>query len=493
MNSQKIPEFYNELRRRHVVRVAIAYVIVAWLMIEATELLTDAYNAPEWILQVFIAVAALGLPVCIVAAWAFELTSDGIVYDQGVETAPEKTVKKALVHDSSIAVLPLDYYGESDKAYLAEGITEDLTTLLSRTPGLFVIARNSSSCYRGGDISILKVGEELGVRYVTEGSVRRIGDQLRINIQLIEAATENHVWAQRFDFSEADLFKMEEDICHRVATQLVSSLEQAESDRASIMPADSQTGWLLTQRAIHVWWSGPDEETVGEAFRLIGEALEQDPEYAYALAFYGFLCIISLLMGIGTEGDHLKEKGMAAMQSAVKSAPNDPFVLFYWGVVQGFTGNMERGVITLERAKQGNPNDPHIQADLGYFLSVLGREEEGKALLKNAFLLSPHEPRSYVWHFFLACAVGKEDPEALLTGMEKSLSLFNRYIPALALKFIYLGILGRDQEASEAAKVLQDYHPNLKLVDMRRMLIMAVPDENDRAPLLEQVNRFIVD
>jgi len=489
---QKISSLYQELRRRHVVRVGLAYAVVAWLVIEVADLLTETYNAPDWILQVFIALIALGLPVSMVLAWAFEITPGGIVYDKGADEPHEPEKPKKLIHDSSIAVIPLDYYGESEKEYIAEGITEDLTTLLSRTPGLFVIARNSSSRYRGGDTSIRKVGEELGVRYVAEGSVRRVGEQLRINVQLIEASTENHLWAQRFDFAESDLFEIERDICQRVAAQLVSSLEKAESDRSSIMPAGTQTSWLLTQRAIHVWWSGPDEETVGEAFKLITEALEQDPEYAYALAFYGFLCIISLLMGISSDAEEMKNKGMQAIQAALKTAPNDPFVLFYWGVIQGFTGNMERAINTLERARQGNPNDPHIQADLSFFLSQMGREEEGAKLLENAFLLSPYEPRSYVWHFYKASALGLSNMEAALLELEKSISLFNRYIPSLTLKIIYYGAMGRDDDAREAAATLHKHHPKLKLIDLSRMLRMATANKEDLDTILKITERFFV-
>jgi adenylate cyclase len=488
----KISGLFKELRRRHVVRVTLAYAVIGWVVIEVADLLTEAYNAPDWILQVFIALIALGLPLSAVLAWAFELTPEGIVYDEGADEPGKPPKPKTLINDSSIAVLPLDYYGESEKEYIAEGITEDLTTLLSRTPGLFVIARNSSSRYRGGNTSICKVGEELGVRYVAEGSVRRMGDQLRVNVQLIEASSENHVWAQRFDFAESDLFEIEMDICQRVAAQLVSSLEKAESDRSRIMPAGTQNGWLLTQRAIHVWWSGPDEETVGEAFELITAALEQDPEYAYALAFYGFLCIISLLMGINRNAEDMQDKGMQAIQAALKTAPNDPFVLFYWGVIQGFTGNMERAINTLERAKVGNPNDPHIQADLSFFLSQMGRDEEARKLLESAFLLSPYEPRSYVWHFYKASALGFSEMEAALLELEKSISLFNRYIPSLTLKIIYCGAMGREDEARETAATLRKHHPKLTLADLSRMLTMATVNKENLDITLEIVTRYFV-
>ena len=483
--------FYKELRRRRVFRVTAAYLVAAWVIIEIASVLTDTYNAPDWVLQGFIALLALGLPLSIVLAWAFDLTPDGIVHTDDVdqEEATATTAAKP-VHDSSVAVLPLDYYGDGDKEYISEGITEDLTTLLSRTPGLFVIARNSSSRYRGGGVSIRKVGEELSVRYVVEGSVRRMGDHLRINIQLIEASTENHIWAQRFHFAESDLFMNEEDICHRVATQLVSSLEKAESDRASVMPLGKQDSWLLTQQAIHVWWSGPDHGTVNQAFELINEALEKDPEYAYALAFYGFLCVMSVLIGIKIDVEQPMELGMQSIQAALKKAPDDPFVLYYWGVILGYTGNRQNAISALDRAKQANPNNPHIRADLGFFISHEGRFEEGVKLIKSAFLLSPYEPRSYVWHLFLGSVLGTTDPEAALAEYEESLALFSRYTPSLVGKIICLGILGRDEEASSASKQLQEFHPQTSLDDLKQLVNMSTDNEETRAVCSAMLERY---
>ena len=463
--------------------MAAAYTVVAWIVIEVADLLTETFNAPDWVLQVFIILLVLGLPISIVLAWAFDLTQTGVTATEWPSDTKEKATpdNDFVVNESSLAVIPLDYYGESKDRYLADGITEDLTTLLSRTPGLFVIARNSSSRYGGGNVSVRKVGEELGVRYVVEGSVRRLSQHLRLNVQLIEAATEKHIWAQRFDFSEDDLIKKEEDICHRIATQLVSSLEKAESSRAQLLPLRSQDSWLLTQRAIHKWWSGPDSSSVREAFSLVGSALERDPDYPYALAFYGFLCSISQLIGIETDIENPVKAGMESLQKALRLSPDDPFVLFYWGVVLGFTGDRKGAISTLQRAKEGNPNDPHILADLGFFLTQVGRNEEGLEMIQQAFRLSPFEPRNYVWHLYLGSERGMRDPEAALDQYEKSLAGFSRYTPALLGKIITLGLLRRDAEAQETCAFLRESHPHIGLEDLKRMLRTSTQSDDELA------------
>lgn len=481
-----------ELGRRHVFKVGAAYIVVGWVVIEVAALLTEAFQAPEWALQVFIVLIVLGLPLSLVLAWAFDLTHDGITVShwQDADSPAPRKKNDAPLAESSLAVIPLEYYGESEKGFLSEGVTDDLITLLSRTPGLFVIARNSSSRYRGGDVSAKEIGEELGVRYVVEGSIRHLGGQLRVNVQLVEAASEKHIWAQRFDFPEAELMMHEEDICHRIATQLVSSLEKAESSRAELLPLRRQDSWLLTQRAIHMWWSGPENSSVEEALGLVRRALEKDPDYPYALAFLGFLCVISQVLGIQIDVENPVESGVESLQKAVRRAPDDPFVLFYWGVIQGFAGNRKNAISTLVRAKEGNPNDPHILADLGFFLTQEGQREEGIRMIERAFRLSPYEPRSYVWHLYLAIELNQRDPEAAIQEYDKSLAGFNRYTPALLGKMIILAVLGREEEAQLTCNFLRLSHPDISLEDLRRLLRTSTHEENELTvylPILERL------
>ena len=490
MIASKFNNLFRELHRRHVFRVAGAYAVIAWLTVEVADILTDAFNSPDWIIQGFIAVMALGFPIAIVVAWAFELTPMGILRDSDAQKI-EKPHASKTVHDSSIIVLPLDHFGKSDSDdYIAEGMTEDLITLLSRTPGLFVIARNTSDTYKGRNLPIREVVKELGVRYVVEGSLRRMGDQMRVNIQLIEGASEEHIWAQRFDFDEADLFDVKHDIYVRISTQLSGSVIEAESKRAKLMPSHELDSWLLTQRAIHEYYSGAAQDTYESAVKLIEKALELDPEYAYALAMHAHLCTTGLLLGFNDDEETCSRIADEQIQHALKLAPNDPMVLWCWGVVQGFFGNKAGAIVTLERAKESNPNDPHILADLGHFLIQVGRVDEGMEFLMLAFQHSPHEPRAYVWHFYLGTGLSIHDREAGLAEFEKSIALFNAYIPSLSAKFVALAVLERDEDAQIAANQLFEIHPKLTAGQLRRMYEMSIDNPKALAQYTAIIDRY---
>ena len=306
--------------------------------------------------------------------------------------------------------------------------------------------------------------------------VRRMGEHLRLNIQLVDGSSEEHLWAQRFDCTEAELFDVQHDISVRISTQLSGSVTEAESDRAKLMPSHELDSWLLTQRAIHEYFSGAAQETYEEAIGLVEQALRVDPKYPYALGLHALLITTGVLLGFREDKQASFQIADDQIQHALQLAPNDPMVLWCWGVVQGFSGNKPSAIVTLERAIDGNPNDPHIVADLGHFLVQTGRVEEGVALLRKAFELSPHEPRAYVWHSFLGTALAHSDLEASLREFDRSIALFNKYIPSLAAKYVALHLLGREDDAQAAAGMLFEIHPQLSVQQLHQMYKMSIDD-----------------
>lgn len=471
---KKLKKFFNELRRRHVFKVAAAYGVISWVTAEVTNLLTTAYHSPDWIMQAYIAFVILFFPIVLVTAWAYDLKPEDAQQETVVKTEPKKLPAKAN-NRSSILVLPLNNFGSSDKDdYIADGMTEDLITLLSRTPGLFVIARNTSYYYKDKKTPIPEIAAELGVNYLVEGSVRPMGKHMRVNIQLIDAATQTHIWAQLFDFDEENLFDVKHDISVRISTQLAGSVTVAESDRAKLLPSNELDSWLLTQRAIQEYFSRTSSDNFKVAIDLLKQALALDPEYPYALAFHAHLCTTGLLQGYIDDKEATVKIINQEIQQALKLAPKDPMVLWCWGVVQGFLGNKAGAITTLAKAMEGNPNDPHIRADLGMFLIHVGRAEEGIKLLHYALQLSPHEPRVYVWHFYLGSGLAHTDLQASLLEIQKSIDLSNEYIPALAAKIVALALLQRADEAKAAAETLFRIHPNLRIKQLIRMFEMSI-------------------
>jgi adenylate cyclase len=261
----------------------------------------------------------------------------------------------------SIAVLPFqNMSGDPEQEYFADGIVEDITTALSRFRGLFVIARNSSFTYKGKAVDIKQVGRELGVRYVLEGSVRKAGGKLRINGQLIEAATGEHLWAERFDGSLEDIFDLQDVITERVVTFLVPKIRSAEIDRARRKRPESLDSYDSVLQALALLEKGTADDLRG-ALRCLERALQLAPDYALAHAMAAYVYARLFVAGANVD---LESERLAAINLARKSielSGDDPEVLAYASFALGnFEGDTSAFV---ERCVELNPN-----LSMGWFM-----------------------------------------------------------------------------------------------------------------------------
>lgn len=295
----------------------------------------------------------------------------------------------------SVAVLPLDNIsGDPEQEYLADGIAEDVITLLSRNPRFFVIARNSTFSYKGQSPDIRTVGEELGVRYVVEGSLRKIGERLRVTVQLIEAASGQHVWAEQYDRPFTEIFALQDEITNGIAVALGDEIFQAEIARASSTPTDNLDAWGLVMRASQALnnWSNESSAKAAELFRA---ALELDPDYALAQAeLTRTLCWrVANLWSDDPEADIAESYRLG--EQALQWAPNDPMVLFGVGACYGSTGRVDEGIRLLKKAISKQPNFAMAMGTLAYSLGFNDQAEQGIVYGDNAVKLAPHSP--YIW------------------------------------------------------------------------------------------------
>lgn len=298
----------------------------------------------------------------------------------------------------SVAVLPLNYLSDDQsQAYLADGIAEDVITLLSRNPRFFVIARNSSFTYRGQSVDIRQVGEELGVSYVVEGSVRKSGERLRVTVQLIDTSNGQHLWAEQYDRPFEDIFALQDEITNGIAVALGDEIFQAEIARASSTSTDNLDAWGLVMRAsraLTVW----NSETSMEAVTLFRAALELDPDYALAKAELArTLCWrASNQWGDNPTGDITKAYSHG--EQALKLAPNDPLVLYGVGACYGSTGRADEGVRLLKRAVTKQPNFAIALGMLGLSYTLDGQAERALPYGDQALQLAPQSPYIYLFH-----------------------------------------------------------------------------------------------
>jgi TolB-like protein/class 3 adenylate cyclase len=257
----------------------------------------------------------------------------------------------------SIAVLPFaNMSGDPEQEYFADGMVEEIITALSRIRWLFVIARNSSFTYKGQSVEVKRVGRELGVRYVLEGSVRKAGQRVRITGQLIDAITGTHLWADRFDGSLEDVFELQDKIAVSVAGVIEPTLQAAEIRHSANRPTNDLTAYDLYLRGLH-HWSTYEKEHVVQALDLLGRAIERDPHYGPALALAAHCHHLLEVNGWIDDLEANRRKGIDLARQAIRFAPDDPEALATGGFALGYFGeDIDDAIRLIDRSLELNPS-----------------------------------------------------------------------------------------------------------------------------------------
>ena len=357
----------------------------------------------------------------------------------------------ALPDRPSIAVLPFqNMSGDLDQDYFADGVVEDITTALSQFKSLFVIARNSSFTYKGRAVDIKQVGRELGVRYVLEGSVRKVGNRIRINGQLIEASTGMHLWAETIDGAVEDVFALQDDVTARVAGAIMPSITQAEIDRAQFKPTSNLDAYDCYLRAQPPYYRFTREGS-DIAVNYLRQAIALDPGYALAKALLALLHVTRWMNGWGEPGD--RERCLALAHEAIANDVNDPSVLRWAGHTLGFWGDYDRSLTLLEKAARLNVNDSQLLTRLGWALNFACLDPDRAILnFERAIRLSPRDPQvSFMLSgIALAHLIAGRNDESLLFS-QRSIDDTPRFAPGHRAKIVALVALGRLDEARKAA------------------------------------------
>jgi len=352
----------------------------------------------------------------------------------------------------SIVVLPFtNLSGDTKQDYFVDGVTESLTTDLSRLRGAFVIARNTAFAYKGKSMDVRAIGRELSVRYALEGSVQRDGDRMRVSAQLIDAESGAHLWTDRFDKPVVGLFDMQDEIVVRLASQLEAELVAAEARRAvrSTNP-DSLDLYFQGEALIH---QGLALHTLIDARTLFARALQIDPGHIDALV--GMALVEIVLVGSHLPGEraaHIAAAESAAVQ-ALSLAPSHALAHHAMGTVLTWSNRAERGVSELKLALELNPNLADAHADIGVARIYLGQAEATESHVAEAFRLSPRDWRAYQWFGWIALSklfLGAYDEAIEWCG--RSIGA-NRNFPMLRFAFAAaLALQSRVDEAQEHVK-----------------------------------------
>ena len=310
------------------------------------------------------------------------------------------TNRPSLPDKPSLAVLPfVNMSGDAEQEYFADGMTEDVITLLSTVPELFVIARNSTFAYKGQSPDVRKVAEELGVRYVLEGSVRKAGNRIRVTAQFIDALTGNHIWADRYDRDLEDIFAVQDEVAQGIAGALQSRLLIAEFDYMSRKPPEKLDAWGNVIRArIKMYAYRPQD--IDESEPLARRALEIQFDYAPAHAILSQILAWRSYNGWTDDWLGAARESIEHAKLAIKMDANNPTVLMDTAFAYIWLGLFLKAAPIAERALELNANSALNCCIGGHTLAIVGRAEEGVKLTRKAFILSPKDPLEYMFHTY---------------------------------------------------------------------------------------------
>jgi TolB-like protein/Tfp pilus assembly protein PilF len=471
-----------ELKRRKVFQTAAIYAASAWVLLQVADLLLGMLAVPAWGLKLVFVVLLVGFPLAIVLSWMHQITPEGVKREVPLpEPSPAEVAPAAAVSDHSIAVLPFQNMSEDPaNAHFADGLSEELLSLISRIPGLRVVGRTSSFSFRGRSVGAAEIARELRVSHLLDGSVRKAGQRLRITAQLVRGSDSSHVWSQTFDRDLSDIFAVQDEIAAAVAEQLEVKLLGRATPRSRQTDPDAYAHYLrgrhffelasaatypqaiaefeaalaidpkfapawATLGALH--FSAANNSLIGYAegsrrARAYSErALEIDPNLAEPMAMLGYF---DLIEGVDHDG------GWRRMQRAQELEPNNPRILTRLANIAARECRLDDALRYCRRALRADPLSPLVHAVHGNTCYFAGELEQAVASRRRVLELSPG------WlsgHFYLGLILlARQDGPSALAEMQQEQSTFWR----LAGLAVAHGVLGHTAESDAAlAKFMQ--------------------------------------
>ena len=484
----KPASFFSELKRRNVYKVTIAYAVVSWLLIQVATQVFPFFEIPNWAVRLVVLLLVIGFPVALILAWAFELTPEGIkrtespeievrsaqsrgrvwiyiviiagaisvsLFFLGQHTATSKRSGLVEVPGKSIAVLPFENLsGNPENAYFTDGIQEEILMRLAKVADLKVVSRTSTVRYKSSPESLGEIAKQLGVANVLEGSVQRTADRVHVNVQLIKAANDAHLWADAYDRKLTDIFAVESEIAKTIAETLQAKLSGSEEHAISVKPTENLEAHQLYLQGRY-FWNRRTGENLKKALSYFQQAVEKDPGYALAYAGIADSCTLIPVYGAGAPRDYYPRAKAAAekalelddklgeahtslgnvlfrylelaestreFEQGIELNPNYPTAHQWYGrLALLMTGQFDRAIAEVNRAVELDPVSPIIHADLGTVYTVARRSEDAIEQFRHTLEL---DPQFYWAHRQLGLALElKGDPGNAIAEYQKALQL----------------------------------------------------------------------
>jgi TolB-like protein/Flp pilus assembly protein TadD len=420
--------FLSELKRRKVYRVAIAYAVAAWLVAQVVTQIFPVFEVSQWALRSMIVLLIAGFPIALILAWAFDITPEGIKRTDRVDLTQAQARRVEAIPAKSIAVLPFENLSDDpENAYFADGVHDDILSSLSKISDLKVISRTSVRQYKEGVRNLREIGQALGVAHILEGTVRRVGNRVRVNAQLINAQTDAHIWADTFDRELTNLFALQSELAERITAALRANLSVRERESMQIHPTNDLAAYELFLRARELFrWSGVGDplENGVKALRLIDQAVARDPQFALAyslgsrlnaeLYWFGHDRSRARLNNAKAAADvalrfqpdlgdaHLAlaffyyygyrdyKRARAEIEIAQQATPNDSEISDAAGAVGRREGRWDEAIANFEKARYLDPRNFSVISNLAETLIAMRRYAEAQHAIDNALLVNPN-------------------------------------------------------------------------------------------------------
>ena len=423
--------FYAELKRRKVHRVAIAYAVAAWLLIQIATQVFPFFEIPNWAVRLIVLLLVLGFPIALMLSWIFDLTPQGIrrteESDRGLAALPVSPAAIRNIPEKSIAVLPFENLSDDkENEYFAAGVHNDILSNLAKVADLKVISRTSVQQFKSGTRNLREIGLALGVAHILEGTARRAGNRIRVNAQLIDARSDAQLWGETFDREITDLFALQSELAQRISQELRANLSAREKTNLQTHPTRDILAYelFLRSRELFHWaGSGYSYDKGADALRLIDEAIKRDPQFALAYGLASRLHSELFWFGYDKSASRLEKAKAAAdaalqlqpdlgeahlakafyyyygfrqydiaqkhVTDAIRAIPNDADVLNTAGAIARRVGRWNEAASTLEQARDRDPRNLSVLWSL--FESYLALHEYTKAdeTVNDALFVSP--------------------------------------------------------------------------------------------------------
>src|SRR4029453_6612411 len=436
--------FFRELKERKVYRVALGYWVVAWLVVQIASTVLPTFHVPEWVLQALTVMVALGFPVALVLAWAFDVTPSGVEKtSEGVGTVAARnrrnvwllaavglliaalaigsywlwhpwrnasaaklvttwtasespTVARPAIPEKSVAVLPFDNLSrDPDNAYFAEGIQEEILTRLAKIAGLKVISRTSTQRFQSKPVNLAEIAKQLGVANILEGSVQKAGDQVRVNVQLLNAQTDFHLWADTYDRKLVDIFVVESEIAKAIADALQAKLTGGEQRALAVKPTNNSEAYDAYLRGLAL--EARMTSFLNDQAKVVGfyeRAVQLDPAFALAWARLSRANAQMYFAGLDSTTAR-RDAAERALDTAQKLQPNSPETLLAQAYYQYWVRrDYDLAKATFGRVRELLPGSSDVPGALALIARRQGHWDESVAYLEQTLVL---DPRNTEW------------------------------------------------------------------------------------------------